>query len=148
MKNLISNTEFGEYLEVLEVSNSCYRMLRKNFDLFLKQLLELWMFVPCKLVDGVLVVLEEPEPIHTYGLDPDDYEYNDDEVIEFKIAKERCLFEGIEYVESKKENEYSFLRITELSPINYPKFWNDCTVEDLVKYSPRLTQTVLKQIGL
>lgn len=154
MKNLISNTEFGFYLESIGVSNSCYRMLRKNFDKLLSQKLEIWMFVPCKLVDGVWVVLEE------YKRTPEELSIdkrNEVRLIskeeakyfrEYQETKERCLFEGVEYVEAKNKCEYSFLRITQLSPINYPSFWKGLVVEDLIRYKLELTPTAQKQIGL
>lgn len=101
---------------------------------FGKQPLEIWQFVPCKLVDGVWFFLEEPQIFKELRMK------------EFQQAKERCLFEGIEYIESKKEGTYSFFRIAELGVINYPHFWKNFTIEDLVKYNPKLTATAKKQI--
>jgi len=141
MKNLISNTAFGQYLETLELSNSAYRMLRKNFDLFLLRKLEIWQFVPCKLIEGVWVVLEEPY------FDGENDQYYSSAKQEYQKAKERCLFEGIEYVKVEKYSEYFYL-------IKY----NQCiiwiskdilvTVEDMVKYNLELTPTAQKQIGI
>jgi hypothetical protein len=138
MKKLISNTTFGSYLRIKNIHDYEYRYLRDNFDCFLLQKLEIWMFIPCKLVDGVWVVLEEPLP----------FDYMDEEYKIWCESKERCFFEGIEYVEAKKENEYSFLRITQVSSINYPVFWDGVIIEDLVKYKPKLTATAKKIIGI
>jgi hypothetical protein len=88
MENLISMTDF-----VLEVEKNSYTKTEKyniiewqtkcdsfdkiiNYAKFLKQPLELWMFVPCDSEDNVL---EEPisHQLETY-----------------EKAKERCLFHG------------------------------------------------------
>ena len=52
----------------------------RSYANFLKQPLELWMFVPCKLVDGVWVVLEEKKPFQ-------------DNYFEYQQAKDICVFE-------------------------------------------------------
>ena len=95
MKNLISMTDY-----VLETANSKDLMetplqkLNKHFTYanFLKQPLELWMFVPCD-EDGN--VLEEPEP--TVMWTP--------RIQHYQQAKERCLFKNFEFVE---ETEHYF----------------------------------------
>lgn len=115
-----------------------------KYGLFLKQILELWMFVPCKLVDGVWVVLEEPvytEPSNSY--------YNADYVKEYQKTKERCLFKDVEYVGAKLPNHFSIIRINKsLSTINYPKFWNSgVTIESLIPYNLNLTETAKKIIN-
>jgi len=133
---------------------------------FLKQPISIGMFVPCDL-DGN--VLEELFKINYTSLkdtdcnccDNSDYIYVDgnktpynntlysEDLRLYRQAKERCLFEGIEYVEAKHESSYSIIRVCKsLSTINYPKFWKNYTIEDLVKYKPKLTATALKQLGL
>ena len=66
-----------------------------NYAKFLSQPLKLEMFVP---VDENGNVLEEPNPIHTFGLEPEDYEYDDNEVEIYRTALSNVLFEGFEYV--------------------------------------------------
>ena len=56
-----------------------------KYGLFLKQPLELWMFVPCDKEGNVL----EAVPYYTDGIE---------KVNEYKKAKERCLFEGFKSV--------------------------------------------------
>jgi len=146
MKNLISNTEFGDYLEGLGVSNSCYRMLRKNFDLFLKQLLEIWMFVPC---DENGVIFEEPERVHFST----DFDYKA-ELSVYQEAKGRCLFNGFELIEMSN-NLRVIIEPTESCQVFasiYGEPFYKCkqfeTIEDLLEYDIELTLTTLKQIGL
>jgi len=74
--------------------------------------------------------------------------YYSEAMYEYQEAKERCLFQGVEYVQAKKEGHYSFLRIANLSSINYPSFWKGLVVEDLIRYKLELTPTAQKQIGL
>lgn len=112
-----------------------------NYGDFIKQPLALGMFVPCDL-DGN--VLEEREIWHTTNQDSETQSL----LIEFEEAKNRVLFKNIEYVEAKKEGDYSFVRIAYLSPINYPKFWNGLTVEHLIKYNLTLTESKAKELGL
>jgi len=105
-----------------------------NYANFLKQPLNLSMFVPCDLEGNVL---EEDGLMPSY------------ERLQYLEAKERVLFEGIEFVEAKQEGHHSFVRICKsLSTINYPSFWLRNTVEDLIPYNLKLTTTALKQIGL
>jgi len=157
MKNLIGMVAF--VLERNKAEESCREDFVKcvRYANFLKQPLTLGMFVPAKLVDGVWVVLEEPK---CYGK-----KYTEDiaeeELIlheEFVQAKERCLFDGFEVVETPHYNTempksiciYEFLHV----------FWwhknqdkwelskEISTIEDLVKYNLELTPTAQKQIGL
>ena len=88
------------------------------YSKFLKQPLELWMFVPCDEDGNVIPEL-----------------YNDEQHViiqhlEYQEAKERCLFDdySLEYSESLVE------------------YWKK--IEDLVQYNLRLTPTALKQIGV
>lgn len=91
----------------------------RSYANFLKQPLALWMFVPCKLVDGVWVVLEEKKPFQ-------------DNYFEFQQAKERCLFEGFGV---RKGNWLSNgnIDIDE-------EFCQGLSIESLVKYNLELTQ--------
>lgn len=60
MKTLSSIAEHSDWLENSHLfPNEKWELHRKRVE-FGKQQLEKWMFVPSKLVDGVWVVLEEP----------------------------------------------------------------------------------------
>jgi hypothetical protein len=161
MENLLSNTAFGDYLETLDISNSAYRMLRSNFDRFLKQVLEIWMFVPCKFVDGVWVVLEEPnreDYMHKNKLGDESWnsEYDlckyKERTQEYKEAKERVLFGGFEIHNFNGRvsfcNEQKEFFLTYL--IDHNEFighsWR--TAESVSHYNLTLTATAKKQIGL
>jgi hypothetical protein len=62
MKNLLSNTQFGVYLNTFNfLFDSEYRFLRSNYDSFLLRKSEIWMFVPSKLIEGVWVILKLPK---------------------------------------------------------------------------------------
>src|SRR5690349_9775881 len=102
MKKLTSNTAFGDYLNTKNIPDCEYRYLRSKFDELLKQPLELWQFVPCKLVDGVWVVLEEP---CLYCFDACDI----DKCLEYQEAKERYLFDGFEVIVSENPDVYGVL---------------------------------------
>ena len=115
----------------------------ENYANFLKQPLEIWQFLPCKLVDGVWVTLEEPDGyVHgkTYlGWEKDDY----------SKAKSRCIFEGfeIDYDRIVKNNE---IRI---QFNDYSIYLNNSktiikTIEDLVKYNLQLNASAIKELGL
>jgi len=100
MKKLISMVAFvlqetklwsGNEYESYEIAKSCLKYAQ-----FLIQKLELWMFVPCKLVDGVWIALEKPEfPKYENRRAHDGLaELYDFQLKEYEEAKERCLFEG------------------------------------------------------
>jgi|688.fasta_scaffold717292_3 hypothetical protein len=77
MENLISMTDFVlEQRKIFKTDNIRRFWACENYAKFLKQPLELWMFVPCDSEDNVL---EEPisHQLETY-----------------EKAKERCLFHG------------------------------------------------------
>jgi hypothetical protein len=121
--NLISMSDFVVEMRKNKKKDNGLRFWAcEKYVKFLKQPLELWMFVPCD-EDGN--VLEEPEL------------YN--EVCEYQKAKERCFFEGFEYKKA--------LFFTE----NKELFWHGKlhgNVESLTKYNLKLTQTAIKQLGL
>ena len=120
-----------------------------NYDKFLKQPLELWMFIACD-EDGN--VLEEPLHIELYEGDAYDLDHE-----KYQQAKERCLFEGFKvqntkywidfyggirvYIPSKDLGNMVSVVFRESEPINK-------TIEYLVKYNLQLTQTAIKQLGL
>jgi len=152
MKNLISMVAF-----ILQ-DNGIHQVV--SYAKFLFQKLELWMFVPCKLVDGVWVVLEEPKEIpcaecldhHSLTCD-----FCKEELKEYQQAKERCLFEGFEYKKELKNSGGNYTHFLENKDIQIYIQWGGFhlfgkydlkTIEDLVKYNIELTPTAQKQIGL
>jgi hypothetical protein len=123
MENLISMTDF-----VLEQSSFLNKAEYRNFSLgmldfainttkyanFLKQPLELWMFVPC--VDN---------EVFNYSKHGNKEQYNK--------AKERCLFEGFTY-DKVGYIDYKHYCINILTLTNL-------TSEHLIKYDLTLTET-------
>jgi len=174
MKNLMSSRAFGELLrsdapgfKIRLDYLKWYETLRNNYDDFLKLKLELWMFVPCKLVDGVWVVLEEP--LHIFSDHPEKEKsvmYQSQLLtIEYQQAKDRVIFKNfrVNYFDlggSPIDKNSSFQIVnqdiqicTYKSKPNY-FIWNHrndkphLTIEDLVKYSLELTATTKNQLGL
>jgi len=135
----------GNEYESYEIAKSCLKYAQ-----FLLKKLELWMFVPCKFVDGVWVALEQP---NTEGFDLDDmYDWNlyDEDCKEYKEAKLLCLFEGFEYQEENKDFPMPFIYLKDDITL-YPETFNERDkIEDLVYYSEfiTLTPTAQKQIGV
>ena len=117
---------------------------------FLKQPLDIWMFIPCKLVDGVWVVLEEIETgidLKFHPMSPGNEaskywaEYKE-RVKEYQEAKDRVLFEGFE-----KDN--SFVTHKSHASFFYPiSCLHEKSIEDLVKHNLELTPTALKKFNL
>lgn len=127
LENLISMREY--VLECYEeIQNSCvFENNCFNYANFLSQKLEIWQFIPCKLVDGVWVVLEEPN-----RNDQDTWLW-----MEYQQAKERCLFEGFEMGIYPLER---FVLHKEGFGIVIDDFKRQ-TIEDLVEYNLKLTAT-------
>ena len=120
------NTEFNMPTKPFDKNYYFGKML--NYSSFLIQKLELWMFIPCKLVNGVWVVFEKPVEMGEYddrlcnfcsypqegraisalslGCEGSRCEsafenYHDEfqtELAEYQEAKERILFEGFEVI--------------------------------------------------
>ncbi|MBC7524824.1 MAG: hypothetical protein H7239_10330 [Flavobacterium sp.] len=123
---LISMTDFvlGEKVKSILTCIEAYVLIRK-YAQFLKQPLELWMFVPC---DSDGNVLEYKQNEYLSSLKP--YERQ-----EYQQAKERCLFEKSKY------GTGTIKEILKCSKI----------IEDLItcsKLDLTLTQTAIKQLGL
>ena len=151
---LISMTSF-----VLEIEKSSYTQTEKyriiewenkcqafdkiiNYAKFVKQPLKLEMFVPC---DEEGDILEEPTD-YELRLPNMMTEYND-EVYRYKQAKEKVLFEGIEF---RTNGGVNFLTIKE-DTFAFHDFnikFKNLTVEFLVQYNLQLTESAIKQIGL
>ena len=130
MKNLIGMVDFvlnqGETSTLDTDQGDWYFKEQSKLDKirsyanFLKQPLELWMFVPCKLVDGVWVVLEEKKPFQ-------------DNYFEFQEAKKRCLFEGFEV----RKGNWLLNGNIDIDE----EFCQGLSIESLVKYNLELTPT-------
>lgn len=129
MKNLIAMTDFAIY------QNSIVGDFRKPvfyYAKFLKQPLELWMFVPCD-EDGN--ILEHPQGYSDFLEFSEIYPYGDyftGICKNYQQAKEKCLFEGYD---GTIEQLQSLIKLK-------------ITVENMVKYDLQLTPTAVKQIGL
>lgn len=93
MKKLTSIAEHSYMLELLNLTFLSKWQLHLKRVAFGKQPVEIWMFVPSKLVDGVWVVLEEPscDCITEY-----DMEGCPDKCWQYINAKSLVLFEGFE----------------------------------------------------
>lgn len=115
---------------------------------FLKQPIELYMFVPCKLVDGVWVVMKTPDEKEQWFRDTYDNGWWGDFIKykqEYQQAKEKCLFEGFEF---KGETEFTWIfKHNGTFPIMIAKR----NIEYLNVYFKReieLTATAQKQLSL
>lgn len=121
---------------VLEQEKSSGRLSHiLNYAKFLKQPLELWMFVPC---DEQGNVLEEPavEFFDSGNIEKDcnDYaQYFDN----YKEAKERVLFEDCIYHDDIVRNAFCKIRIYAFEGM---------TIENLTIYKVKLTSTAIKWI--
>ena len=82
---LISMVDYVLHDDVIFKEKRTFKDLVLNYATFLKQPLELWMFVPCDKEGNVL----EAVPYYADGIE---------KVNEYKKAKERCLFEGFKSV--------------------------------------------------
>lgn len=160
MKKLTAMTDF--VLEQREHQNkidSNVLTVIYNYAKFIKQPLELWMFVSC---DEKGNVLEEPKNYVTWlGLhESKGSTIGFTEHEKYQQAKERCLFEGFEVgrYSGSKDNHFDYIDNSNYQFRLWTKdvgsnVWKSCdnkfkTVEDLVKYNIQLTQTAIKQIGL
>ena len=131
MKKLTTMTDF--VIDRFNERNEDYDILVYNYANFLKQPLELWMFVPCD-EDGN--VLEEKSMFNT---NDEDYIFYSDDFDKHQQAKERCLFDGFVIKDCLLINKKNILVINYLS---------DKTIEHIVNNEIELTETAIKQIGL
>ena len=145
MEHLISSTEQiiiqSTRLSNKEISLNEFAYVLLSYALLLQQKLSIHQFIPCKLVEGVWVVLEEPSHylLWLVGIAPDDTQMN--ECQEFQQAKELCLFEGF-----YSKNGIVFTPQNQIMVGNI--FLEKMTIENIVDLKPKLTPTALKQIGL
>jgi len=158
MKNLTSIEEHSDWLEENILPGNIIQKwrLHRNRVEFGKQPLELYMFVPCKLVDGVWVVLEDPTMCDCLTEYDKECCGNFFTCEEYKRSKQNILFDnwtvrsiGLNVVRLKKGEISIVFFIDSIS--FYGSFFqkNEVSIiEDLVKYKPELTATAQKQIGL
>jgi len=157
MEKLISMTDF-----VLEQMKNT-ETLKNNFvktaayAKFLKQPLELWMFIPC---DQYGNVLNEPDSNKFTMDNVESFAIFREQLSYYKQAKERCLFEGFEFTESQKFSTVNKIKnsvhwytkdrlyLTTKKEDGYHSYFQLFTVEDLIQCEIRLTKTAQKQIGL
>lgn len=130
MKKLISMTDF--VLEQQKEHLSLRDFNIKNYAKFLKQPLELWMFVPCDEDGNVLELPTKENSLNTID--------HESKMMDYREAKERCLFEGFSYDGFKYVERLNYC-------INIKNI-ERMTIEELVKRNLQLTKTALKQIGL
>jgi len=131
---LIGMTDF-----VLEQKDSYYnqRFFKiEKYANFLKQPLELWMFVPCD-EDGN--VLEED----LFKNNPKLSTLKSYKRIEYQQAKERCLFEGFSF--DREDDDLWYFSTNDFFLIGVDK---SKTIEYLIEYNLQLTKTAEKLIGL
>lgn len=160
MKNLISIQEYSDYLNtgVYKEPSERWRLHRNRVN-FGRQKLEIYMFVPCKLVDGVWVVLEEPMHYKLWCKYGSYTQYGEKivpECKEYQEAKERCIFEGWKLTKNDpehikfKKGQVSIIFYIESEYISFYEMFCDSedvsTIEDLVKYNLKLTASAQKQI--
>lgn len=129
MKNLISMTDFaleqGETSTIDTDQGDWYCMELEKLDKireyakFLKQKLELWMFVPCDENGNVLEVV----PYYADGIE---------KVNEYKKAKGKVIFDGFDIIHNDKVRitiECNHFQLDFNKPLNH--FENYKTIEDL-----------------
>jgi hypothetical protein len=119
----------------------------RNYANFLKQPLELWMFVPCD---------ENGKPMKEgYEVFDEDCTEYDEYVFKYQKAKERCLFEGfkincpkdtVEFTKSITD-ESGYLHIAWFSKITCSwHFSKTLKFIESIGYGFTLTQTAINQI--
>lgn len=86
MDNLISNTQYGQFLDSQELTLSGYKQERQQYDELLRQQPQIWMFIPCKLVNGAWIVLEEALGADFLS------NYDMDKFLEYEEAKDKVIF--------------------------------------------------------
>ncbi len=123
---------------------------------FLKQPIELWMFVPCDFEGNVLEESRSFYEATAFWNAGEIDEKHNDLVGEWEEAKERCLFEGFEIKDLKLDSGNKCVSKDDILHV----FWQNeiskeftlskgiSKIEDLVKYKLELTPTAIKQIGL
>lgn len=139
MENLISMTDYcqevsSEFMSPKKPFDKNYWFGKiLNYSDFLKQPLELWMFVPCDEDGNVFNLPKKEDCLNTIDFDSKLMDYAD--------AKDNVLFEGFETKKGYADYKEDWLKIDE-------KYCEGKKVEDLVQFNLQLTQTAIKQLGL
>jgi hypothetical protein len=133
-----------------EMCVKCY-----DYANFLKQTLELWMFIPC---DEEGNVLEEPKFHYTEqalrqlrGYDLEIALTVNKKVSEYQQAKERCLFDGFTFHKTDRNNpDFWLVRNSFLKIHDYELELQSRTIEILANRINliELTPTAIKQLEL
>ena len=112
----------------------------ENYANFLKQLLELWMFIPC---DDDGNILEEKM---IFASDDKDYIFESKKFDVYQKSKERILFKG--FIDNGTGN--AILQQSPNALVIDMNFYKNRTIEYLLnsKCTIQLTETAIKQIGL
>lgn len=133
---LQSHSDYEESIDLPTVSDSEFRIKSRKHRQFLKQSLELGMFVSCDEHGNVL----ENDNLTEY-----DREMYFEEEMKYQQAKEKCLFEGFEL---KGETDFSWIfKHNGLFPVMIQK--RDIEYLNLLfKREIELTPTAIKQLGL
>ena len=154
MKTLMSMTDFVLETVKEDFNNGEYPQFNfrdriYNYAKFLKQPLELWMFVPSNEYGNVL---EEPNPNKFTMDNVSSFSIFREQLSYYRQAKERCLFDGFEY--NSKTKQLKKGRLFLFFSTNFCEVYIDgdteCLefIEDIVKYNLQLTPTAIKQLGL
>ena len=139
---LISMTSFVLQRDITDIKQRDSIVKYANF---LKQPLKLEMFVP---IDQNGNILEEPKMIEKQlGFEEVEIDYDYAEVEVYKKAKEKVLFEGIEF---RKNGGVNFLTIKEdtFAFFDFNVKFKNLTIEYLIQYDLQLTENAVKQIGI
>lgn len=123
-----------------------YHHLEKvvNYSDFLRKPLELWMFVPCGLINFDWIVLQEPRHLFNDNIGNNISKIRQRQlyVKKYEQAKERCLFKGFTPINTNNPDVDGLLLFGEKTI--YPDDFY--TIEDIVMYNPELTETAIKLI--
>lgn len=139
MTDYIDSIQDNPQIDVLSADTMVNLITYKDF---LKQSLELWMFVPCDENGNVL-----ENKSCDISCDPSDFSENGkcglngcyNQSKHYQQAQERVLFEGFEY-----DNKMEYWHNKHISFDE--EFCENKTIEDLIQYNLTLTQTAIKQL--
>jgi hypothetical protein len=157
MKNLTSMTAFvlnTTLDDAIKKAGVSYTLATINrYANFLSKKLSIEMFVPCKLVDGVWIILV-PYKKTEHELYADENSIcrviSKEEHIsyrEIEEAKDRVLFEGFECIRMTGYHTLVFPMSSYTKDFAvFEDDFNDKTIEDLVKYNLELTASAQKQL--
>lgn len=156
MKQLLPIPEYTDYLYLNE--NNDHAKWEKHLKRveFGRQIMEKWMFVPCKLFKGVWVVLEEPKEYQRWlkALEINEFNYwaeGWEECREYQEAKDRVLFEGFTYHIGLYNNnpDFWFVRNSSRKIHDYEFEVQSLSIEMMVNqnYILALTETGEKQLS-